>query len=67
MVLIAREQELSRQMLTQIMKERKEILDLVTAQDARIKALAALQTSDHTAIEVLMASQGNGMGPRHVC
>jgi hypothetical protein len=62
MVSIAREQGILRQMLTQIIEERKQIADLVTAQDVQIKLLAKLQTSDHAAIEVLMASRGNGMG-----
>jgi short-subunit dehydrogenase involved in D-alanine esterification of teichoic acids len=58
MLLIAREQEVLREALKRVIVERSQLVDLVMRLSDQVKALTALQDSDHAAVEMLMAIQG---------
>jgi hypothetical protein len=66
MLQMSRQMEADRETLKRVLVERSELVDLLTRLTEQMKAFTQLQDSDHAAIEVLMASRENGMGPRHV-
>ncbi len=66
MLSMRREMETQRGMVNQIIAERGQMVDLVQRLSDQVVALTQLQDSDHAAVEVLLASRQNGMGPRDV-
>jgi hypothetical protein len=57
-----RQMEVTDGMLKEILAERAQLVDLVTRLSGQVQTFAKLQDSDHSAIEVLLMSQGTPKG-----
>jgi hypothetical protein len=62
MLSMRRQMEATDGMLKQIIEERSQLVDLVTHLSGQVQTFAKLQDSDHSAIEVLLMSQGTPKG-----